>query len=299
MTGRPPTCGNLPGLRRERGHGEPWHAVRHRSQSDDPAAPRSPEGPRERPLVQLGPPDARAVRAPASRVVGRCRPQPQGLPQARRPAAPDRRRRGPAVPGQLQPASCRPTTRITTLRRRRNGGQRAERGRPRRLFLRRIRLPREPADLFRRPRHPRRRPLQGRERRATAARRRRAALPAGLLRADHRRRRQPATSTYADSDFADLPLELVARRAAATSSASPSICPAATCRSADLARACGPRHAVSARYRRPGKRRARPHHHVPALRRRSHDAHRAGNRAGHRRRARARRGRDSSPQFGT
>ncbi len=52
-----------------------------------------------------------------------------------------------------------------------------------RLFLRRVRHPREPADLFRRPGHPGRRSLQGGQRRTAELHRRGPAVSAGLLHA--------------------------------------------------------------------------------------------------------------------
>ncbi len=117
--------------------------------------------------------------------------QPEGDAEAHRRAAPDRRRRRSGVPrqpdaraGGVRRLPCRAAVQAER-------GRRAARG-PGRLFLRRVRLPREPADLFRRPRHPRRRPLQGGERHPAAVRRGRPALPPGLLHADHRRRRPAA-----------------------------------------------------------------------------------------------------------
>ena len=65
-----------------------------------PEAPRAAGGARGQPLVQLGPADARAVRAPESGAVGRGRPQPEGDAEAHRRAAPARRRRRPGVPRQ-------------------------------------------------------------------------------------------------------------------------------------------------------------------------------------------------------
>ena len=137
----------------------------------------------------------RALFAPEPRAVGRGRPQPEGDAEAHRRAAPARRRLG---------SRCSWTALNRVLAafdayhaeppfRQNSGGFRP--GRPGGVLLRRVRRPREPADLLRRPRRPRRRPLQGGERPPAAVRRRRPALPAGLLRAAHR----CATATSAPS----------------------------------------------------------------------------------------------------
>ena len=160
-------------------------------------------------------------------------------------------------------------------------------GRPDRLLLRRIRLPREPADLLRRPRHPRRRPLQGGERPAPAVRRRRPALPPGLFPADastataissahlHRfRLRRPADHAgHCDADGGELhvTVDLPGRDGAGQGLASAVGHVTLYLLDTDLRENSA----------------ARPRHRAPALRRRPHDAHRAGNRARHRRRARA------------
>ena len=167
------------------------HHLRPRGQSAHPAPPRAARGAREQPLVQLGPADARAVRAPPSAALGRGRPQPEGAAEADRREAARRRRRRFGLPQQLQPHPLR----VRHLSQRAAAPRRvgvAPAERPRRLLLRRVRLPREPADLLRRPRHPRRRPLQGGERHAAAVRRRRAPLPAGLLLPDDRHRGRAA-----------------------------------------------------------------------------------------------------------
>ena len=71
-------------------------------------------------------------------------------------------------------------------------GAGAGRRRPGRLLLRRVRLPREPADLLRRPRHPRRRPLQDRERHARC---RSSASACSTARAISRRPSTPRASS--------------------------------------------------------------------------------------------------------
>ena len=208
----------------------------------------------EQPLVQLGPSDARAVRAPASAAVGRGRPQPQGVPEARRRAAarstPPTTRSSSATTTACSP----PTTPTTTSRCAANGSEWLRAERSGRLLLRRVRLPREPADLFRRPRHPRRRPLQGGERHAPALRRRRPALPPGLLLPDHRRRRQPARRRTPTPTSTTCRCRRCATRDGREVCASRSTCPAARVIAQGVAGARRPRAAVPARHR-PGRER--------------------------------------------
>ncbi len=199
-------------------------------------------------------------------------------------ADPRRGRRGPRLPRGVPARAeqlrrlhgARPATRVRAVPR---SGRR-----PGRVFLRRVRPARELPDLLRRPRHPRRRPLQGRQRPRPPLRRRRPAVPQRLLHPDHRRPRQP--------DLADRALRLPRpadpaggrrRRAAAHRPRFPGT----QRRGARLEGARRPYPPLPARHRRGREQRGGPSHHAPALRRRPRDAPGTGDRARHRRHARA------------
>src|SRR5262245_28944638 len=118
-----------------------------RSQSSHTAASPAARAIGREPLVQLGSRDARAVREIEPRAGGRRGPQPQRDAEATRRGAPARSRRGPGVPGQLQPGAL--GFRLLSLRAATQAKPDTLRpGRPDRVLLRGVRLPRKSADLF-------------------------------------------------------------------------------------------------------------------------------------------------------
>ena len=80
----------------------------------------------------------------------------------------------------------------------RREARRPRSGRPRRVFLRRVRSARELPDLFGRPRRARGRPLQDRQRPKAAVCRGRVALPAGVLQPADRPQRPAALGLHSD-----------------------------------------------------------------------------------------------------
>ena len=154
-----------------------------------------------------------------------------------------------------------------------------------RLLLRRVRAAPVAADLRRRPRRARRRSLQGSERPRRAAHRRRLHVPAGLLPPAHLRRRLAGRELRAaelgrraDRAGADARRQAVHHRGAARRSLGAR---------RGLARPARPRDAVPARHRSRGERAVGSRAVGAPVRRRSRNAHPAGDHPRHRRRPRA------------
>ena len=235
--------------------------------------------------MELAPRSARGVPPHRLRAVARDRAQPR----ADDPAAHGRQARQgrgrSSVPRRLRPRR----------RRARRGPRRAQhvvdphhapRQRPDdRLLLGRVRAAPVAADLCRRPRRARRRSLQGSERPGGAADRRRLHVPAGLFSPAHlgrrlagRKLRAAELGRCADRTGADARRPAVHHRGAARR-------PLGAGRG--LARPARPRHALPARHQ-PRRERAVGSRAVGApLRRRSRNAHPAGDHPRHRRGARA------------
>ena len=166
-----------------------------------------------------------------------------------------------------------------------------------RVLLRRVRAAPVAADLRRRPRRAGRRSLQGSQRPRRAARRHRLHVSAGLLPPAHDQRRLAGGALRAhqldrraDRGGDHARRQAVHHRRAARRSHGAG---------RGVARAARPRAAVPARHRSRGERAVGSRAVGAALRRRSRDAHPAGNHPRHRRRARAARARHRSRRCGT